>query len=156
MANPESLDKIEDGATYRQTQIHGEGSDGLPEPIGMVDDAAKSADQTTHAGDRIITSTIDSYKSVKEDWNYSVIDLSAGDTIVYAAPAIIGNIYVDVVMSAHAVTVKDDTTSVFNILASSAAGYSLTAMKGTRLESTLVVSPNASSTGTIVVQWRKL
>lgn len=41
MANPKSLDYIEDGQTFRAVQVFAEGADGNPDPVGMVGDAAK-------------------------------------------------------------------------------------------------------------------
>lgn len=108
----------------------------------------------TLAGERQISSAPLSYVSVKEDWNYTIVDLSVDSTVVSDAPTIVGNIWVETVMSAHTVAIADDTVTVKTLEASSAVGTSWEQLKGLRCETNLTVTPNISSTGIIHVLWR--
>ena len=106
------------------------------------------------AGERQTSSETLSYVSVKEDWNYTVVDLSDNSTTVSAAPTIIGNVWVNTALSAHACPIKDDTVTVRSLDASSAVNTEFLGMKGTRFETSLIVDPDDAATGLIVVQWR--
>ena len=62
MANPKSLDYIEDGQTFRSVQIFAEGADGLPDPVGMAGKAVQVADvgiisQRHNRTNNVITAT---------------------------------------------------------------------------------------------------
>lgn len=99
--------------------------------------------------------------TVKVDSNQSacsmtVIDLSAdAATTVSAVPAILLGVYVNVVMSAHAVTIGDATTTKITLPASTAAGTNMNCY-GATFGTSIVVTPNASSTGTITVFYRQI
>ncbi len=109
---------------------------------------------TNIAGERQTSSDSLSYISTKEDWNYTVVDIADNSTTVSSAPAIIGNVWVNTVLSAHACPIKDDTTTVYSIAASAAVNTEVLALKGTRFETSLIVDPDDAATGEIVVQWR--
>ena len=115
---------------------------------------------TAIAGERNTDSATGSYLSVKDEWNYTSVDLSNNSTTVSAVPAIIGKIWVNVVLSAHACPIKDNTTTVFSLPASAAATISdataYSFAEGTRFETSLIVDPDDAATGTIVVQWRPI
>ena len=106
------------------------------------------------AGEENETAKFDSQQRVTEDWKYIVVDLSVNQTIIYSGECRIGKIYVNTVLSAHAVQISDGTTSVFNLIASLAAG-SIVDMSGTRFATSLIIDPDASSTGSITVQYRE-
>lgn len=96
-----------------------------------------------------------SYLSITEEWNYTIIDLSTDAAAVLStASTILGNIWVEVALSAHACPVFDGVTQVFSIPASAAAGTAITALSGTKFTGGLSVNSNDAATGTIVVQWR--
>lgn len=131
--------------------LSGLGVDGLPD--GSPGDVAI---QSLIAGERIPSSSTTSYLSTKEDWNYTIVDLSVDSTTISAVPAILGNIWVNVVMSAHVCPILDGSTTVLSLPASSAVGATFTYAKGTRFTTSLIVDPDNAATGTIVVQWRVL
>jgi hypothetical protein len=85
----------------------------------------------------------------------SVIDLSGNDATVITGPCLLLGIFVNIVMSAHAVTVGDDTTTKITLPASTAAGTNMNCY-GAVFSSNITVTPNASSTGTITVFYRPI
>lgn len=91
-----------------------------------------------------------------DEWTYTIVDLStdAAAAVSGGLPAVLGNIWVDVVMSAHACPIINGAATVFSLPASSAAGTAFTWCKGTIFTTSLVVNSNDAATGTIVVQWR--
>lgn len=111
---------------------------------------------TAIAGERNPDSESNSYLVVREEWNYTVVSLAVDSTTVSAVPAVLGRVYVDAVMSAHACPFKDGATTVFSLVASLAAGTSFVGMVGTRFATSLIVDPDNAATGTIVVQWRPI
>lgn len=115
---------------------------------------------TAIAGERNTSSATGSYLVVKDEWNYTVVDCANNSTTVSAAPAMIGKVWVNTVLSAHACPFKDGSTTVFSLPASAAATISdataYTFMEGTRFETSLIVDPDDAATGVIVVQWRPI
>lgn len=113
------------------------------------------------AGERNTDSATASYLSVKDEWTYTVVDLTANSTTVSAAPAMIGNVWINTALSAHTCPIKDNATTLFTLPASAPAttteATAFTFMRGTRFETSLIVDPDdAMTTGSIVVQWRAL
>ena len=85
-----------------------------------------------------------------------VIDLSGNDsTVVVNGPALLFGIYVGVVMSAHIVEIQDNTTNKVILPASTAAGTQVHC-HGLKFDTSLVVNPHDSSTGTITVFYKAL
>lgn len=101
---------------------------------------------------------IDSISNRPIGSDYAIIDLSTdAGTTVCGNPCVLTGIYVDVAMSAHTCPVLNDTTTVFSIPASSAAGYSLPLPDGgVTFPTNLIVNSNDAATGTIVVFFREL
>ena len=89
-------------------------------------------------------------------WQYATVDLSANSTTITTKKAILGNAWVTVVLSAHACPIQDNTTEIISFAASAAVGTTLTAQKDTQCLGGIVVDPNDSATGTIVVQYREI
>lgn len=86
----------------------------------------------------------------------SVQDTSGnGPTTIYAGPCLLIGIYVNTVLSAHTVVFKDSTTAKITLPASLAAGTNLQ-FSGARFETSLVIDPDDSSTGEVVVFYRPL
>ena len=84
------------------------------------------------------------------------IDLSTdASTTVVDGPAILFGIWVSVVLSAHTVGVEDGAATVLTLPASLAAGTQLNCY-GRKFDTSLIVNPNDSSTGTIVVFYKPL
>lgn len=108
------------------------------------------------AGEREEGSTTgDDHIVAAEEWEATVIDLSSGDQTIYDGAAICGGIYVNTVLSAHAVSVADNATNKMTLPASLAAGSERGA-RPWKAYTSLKVLPNASSTGSITVFWRVL
>lgn len=94
------------------------------------------------------------------EWNYTSIDLStdAANAVSGGLPAVIGKIWVNVVLSAHACPILDGATTIYSLPASAPVtttdATAFTFLEGTICATSLVVNSNDSATGTIVVQWR--
>jgi hypothetical protein len=112
------------------------------------------------AGERNADSASLGYLSVKEDWNYTLVDLVDNSTVVSATPAIIGTIWVNTVLSAQACPIKNGAVTVYSLPASAPVttteATSFKFLRGTRFDTSLIVDPDDAATGTIVVQWRPL
>lgn len=81
---------------------------------------------------------------------YQVVDVSVDSTTVHTGAAIVVGIVVNTVLSAHALPIKDGTTTVFTLPASAAAGtvYNLF---NTRFNTSIVVDPDDVATGNITM-----
>jgi hypothetical protein len=87
---------------------------------------------------------------------YSVQDTSTdGPTTIYDGPCVLVGVYVNTALNANTVVLKDSSTSVVTIPASSAAGTSIL-YPSIRFESSLVIDPHDSSTGSLTVAYRPL
>ena len=78
-----------------------------------------------------------------------------GPTTIHNGPALLFGIYVNTVLSAHTVELKDGTSSKITLPASLAAG-SEKDFHGARFETSLIIQPNPSSTGVVVVFYRPI
>ncbi len=85
--------------------------------------------------------------------DYLVVDVADNSTTVYTGPCMLYGIYVNTVLSAHAVPIQDGTTAVITLIASLAAGTNLE-FPGIRFEESLIVDPNDAGTGNITVIYR--
>jgi hypothetical protein len=90
------------------------------------------------------------------EWTHTIVDLStdAANAVSGGLPAVLGGIYVDTVLSAHACPILNNATTVFSLVASLAAGSQITWCEGMIFSTSLVVNSNDAATGTIVVKWR--
>lgn len=86
---------------------------------------------------------------------YAVVDVSVDSTTVYNGPALLFGVYVNTALSAHALPIKDGSTTVVSIAASAAAGVNTT-LPGIRFETSLVVDPDNSATGSVTVAYRPI
>jgi hypothetical protein len=91
----------------------------------------------------------------QDGWNYTVVDVATNSTTIRTGKTIIGNIWVNTQLSAHACPIKDGATTLISLAASAAVNATLTAQAGTVFKTSLVVDPDDSATGSIVVQWRE-
>jgi hypothetical protein len=95
-----------------------------------------------------------------DEWTYTTIDLStdAANAVSGGLPAVIGNIWVNAVLSAHACPILDGATTIYSLPASAPVttteATAFTFLKGTICATSLIVNSNDAATGTIVVQWR--
>lgn len=79
-----------------------------------------------------------------------VVDLTTDQTVVFNGPCQLVGIYVNTVLSAHAVTISDGAAVGMVLQASLAAGSEKDG-RNAEFKTSLVVNPNAASTGSIVV-----
>ena len=84
---------------------------------------------------------------------YSVVDVSDNSTTVYTGQSVVYGVYVNTVLSAHSLPIKDGTTTVVTLAASSAVGTYIV-LPGVRFDTSLIVDPNDSATGSVTVFYR--
>ena len=84
---------------------------------------------------------------------YSIVDASDNTTTVYSGNCMLYGVYINTVLSAHAVLIKDGTTTVVSIPASAAVGEYIP-FPGIRFDTSLIVDPDDSATGSITVAYR--
>ena len=87
-----------------------------------------------------------------------VRDLSTDAPTVITGPVLLRSVYVHTAMSAHAVTFSDNSVSKFLAPASSTAGSNLLSnvAGGMKFEVDMTITPNASSTGILVITYDEL
>lgn len=121
-----------------------------------TDGAMHVTNATKQAGERNTSSSTTDYTVVQNEVNATVVDLSADSTTVYAGPAFLMGVYVDVVLSAHACPIKDGTSTILNIPASTAVGAFSIGNSGCAIKfnTSLIIDPDNAATGTVVVYWR--
>ncbi len=90
---------------------------------------------------------------VQEQCEYAVVDLSDNTTTVYTGPCMLLGTHVNTVLSAHIVLITDGATTVASMPASTAAGTD-NDYHSIRLETSLIVNPDNSSTGSLLVMYR--
>lgn len=86
---------------------------------------------------------------------YSVVNVADDSTTVYSGPCLLFGVYVNTALSAHALPIKDNATTVVSIAASAAVGTNIT-FPGIRMETSLVVDPDNAATGSVTVAYRPL
>ena len=84
---------------------------------------------------------------------YSIVDVSDNSTTVYTGSSMLYGVYVNTVLSAHACPIKDGTTTVVTLPASMAVGEFMVC-PGIRFDTSLIVDPDDSATGSIAVVFR--
>lgn len=94
-------------------------------------------------------------RAVHNECVYAVVDVSVDTTTVYNGPAILFGVYVNTALSAQALPIQDGSTTVVSIAASAAVGTNIT-FPGIRFETSLIVNPNDSATGSVTVAYRPL
>jgi len=92
---------------------------------------------------------------MSREWKYAVVDLSANSTTVSDVPCIVKGFYVNTTMSAHECLIKDDTTTVIRIPASTAAAAA-SDFDQLRFETSLVVDPDDSATGELLIMFDQM
>jgi hypothetical protein len=98
----------------------------------------------------------DATQAIHPECLMSVQDVvNDGPTTIHNGPALLFGVYVSTVLSAHTVLLKDATDAKITLPASLAAGSNLN-FYGARFETSLIISPNASSTGVVVVFYRPI
>jgi len=92
---------------------------------------------------------------MSREWKYAVVDLSTNSTTVSDVPCIVKGFYVNTTMSAHECLVKDNTTTVIRIPASTAAAAA-SDFDQLRFETSLVVDPDDSATGELLIMFDQM
>lgn len=91
----------------------------------------------------------------RKENKYAVVDVSTDSTTVYTGRVEVVGVVVNTALSAHALPIKDGTTTVFTLPASAAAGSSY-ALHNTVFNTSLVVDPDDLATGNVTVVYRVL
>lgn len=86
---------------------------------------------------------------------YSVVNVADNSTTVYNGPALLFGVYVNTALSAHALPITDAATTVVSIAASAAVGTNTT-FPGIRFETSLIVNPDDSATGSVTIAYRPI
>lgn len=89
-----------------------------------------------------------------ENNHYVVVDVGANSTTVLSRPGRIIGVNINTALSAHALPIKDGSTTVFTLPASASAGEFFE-LWGTRVDS-IVVDPDDAATGNITVVYEPL
>jgi hypothetical protein len=79
--------------------------------------------------------------------------VATNSTTVYTGPCILYGVYVNTVLSAHALPIVDGTTTVVSVVASAAVGTNIT-FPGIRFNTSLIVDPNDAATGSVTIAYR--
>lgn len=90
---------------------------------------------------------------VQEQNDYAVVPIADDTTTVYTGPVVVLGVYINTVLSAHVLPIKDGATTVITIPASAAAGahYPIPSI---RFETSLIVDPDNAATGNVTVAYR--
>lgn len=83
---------------------------------------------------------------------YKVVDVGDNSTTVFDGPALLFGVYVNTVLSAHALPIKDGSTTVVSLAASAAVGTN-PSFPGIRFETSIVVDPDDAATGSVTVAY---
>jgi len=86
------------------------------------------------------------------EWKYAVVDLADNSTTIETVACLVNAAYINTATSAQACLIKDDTAMVYTIPASATAGNRY-GFGPTRFETSLVVDPDDSATGSITVEY---
>jgi hypothetical protein len=86
--------------------------------------------------------------STGEEFLPTIVDISTDSTTVYADPVILRGCYVNTTLSAHGLPVKNGSTTVFTIPASTPAGTTIP-FYDTVFGTSLVIDPDNSGTGSV-------
>ena len=87
--------------------------------------------------------------------DYAVVDVANNSTTVNTGPALLFGVYVNTTLSAHALPITDNGTTVVTIPASATAG-SMYPFPGIKFDTSLIVDPNDAASGNVTVAWRPL
>lgn len=99
----------------------------------------------------------DATQGVHTECLYASVNCATDSTTVYNGPCLYFGAVVTVVLSAHAVIITDGAGATLDQFAASAAvGTKVSWPVGVRCDTSLVVNPDDSSTGTITVIYRPL
>lgn len=96
----------------------------------------------------------DSVTNYQASCTITIVDLSTdADVVVTSAPAVLLGVYIDTVMSAHVALIKDFSTTLITLAASTAAGTKYDTHSALFATNITVESDNAA-TGKLAIFWR--
>lgn len=85
----------------------------------------------------------------------TIVDVSNdNDVVVTASPAVVYGYYIDTVLSAQAVVIKDNEEAKVTVPASCAAGTNVTLAAPVSFATNIKVESNDAATGKVAVLWR--
>jgi len=90
---------------------------------------------------------------VQEQCDYAVVSVTDNTTTVYTGPCMLYGVYVNTALSAHALPIQDGATTVVSLAASSAIGVN-PQFPGVKFNTSLIVNPNDSGTGSVTIAYR--
>jgi hypothetical protein len=82
----------------------------------------------------------------------TVVDVATDSTTVFTGRSFLTGVYVNTALSAHALPIKNDTTTLVTIPASAAAG-SVYLFPEILFDTSLIVDPNDAATGNITISY---
>jgi hypothetical protein len=91
--------------------------------------------------------------SQSPEWQYTVVDVADNSTTVYSGPCIVKAMWVQTVLSAHVCPILDGAVPINSFAASAAVGTEID-FHGVKFVTSLIVDPNDSGTGKIIVVWK--
>ena len=83
----------------------------------------------------------------------TVVNVADDSTTVSAAPALLYGIFVNTALSAQALPIKDNTTTILSLAASAAVGTNYWFEKGIPFDASLIVDPDNSGSGSVTLVW---
>jgi len=89
------------------------------------------------------------------EWEAVAVNVADDSTTVSAVPALLNAIFINTALSAQPLLIKDGTTTVYTIPASAAAGTRFV-FGPTRFNTSLIVDPDNSGSGSITVEYADL
>ena len=90
---------------------------------------------------------------VQEQTDYAVVPIADDSTTVYTGAVMIYGVYINTVLSAQVLPIKDGTTTVRTIPASAGAGTHYP-FPGIKFNTSLIVDPDNAATGNDTVAYR--
>jgi hypothetical protein len=90
------------------------------------------------------------------EWKYAKVDLDNDITTISANPVLFKGYYVHTALSAQVCPIEDGTEGIFEIPASKAADSLFQLDEPLRFETSLIIDPDNSATGKVVVFYRDL
>lgn len=82
----------------------------------------------------------------------TVVDVADNSTTVFTGRCYLYGVYINTVLSAHTLPIKNDTTTLVTLPASAAAGTHFP-LPGILFDTSLIVDPNDAATGNITLAY---
>jgi len=82
----------------------------------------------------------------------AVVDVATDSTTVHTGRCYLYGVYINTVLSAHALLIKDDATTIVTIPASAAAGTHFP-LPGIQFATSLILDPNDAATGNVTIAY---